>query len=685
MNFVENMVNQDIFYALGWTLIHSIWQIAIIGLLLKLSLFLFKSKSPELRYWVSISAIILVVIISVKTFTNYFPDNSINGNSAVSSELISLSGSSNEAFSNNYDAYEVRENLFFQNLTLWIGQNIIYIVGIWMLGIILFSIRLAGSFLFVQRIKNRTNFPMEKKWNEYLISIKQKLNIFRRVQLMESVITNIPMVIGHFKPVILLPLGLISSLPCEQVEAIITHELAHIKRKDFLLNIFKSMLEVVFFYHPVFWWISSMADDERENCCDDLTLSVCNETDSLQKALLNLQNLNNNTNKLAAALYQNNYQLLKRIKRMKTKNLPKGCLRQNNHGFKGILAVLFILAAGIIVFMGTSAFSPKHSDIPNNDQIFGIIAPTVTEITREPVDKHTPETVIEIVPENVIPNPSLVEQKPDTVKKESSSGNVQLEIDENGNLIKVTKNGEELKEEEKEKYEKMVSGIKAMKEEEYELQKVQEELEKTKEVLKAAQEEMDKAAEEYNTALDMYYQKLSSTMDNSAFEAWSHASGDYAKALILSKIAEEKYNDIMWNFSEVWENVEKNELLESLEDIEFDEQFDLSQDLYEDVLKLQEMEMDLIADKINLQIEELQDIKLFDLEMEVFESRIRSELVEDKLLKDEDDKLSFRISSKKLAVNGKKQSKELHEKYLRLCEDLFDEKFNDDREIIIED
>jgi beta-lactamase regulating signal transducer with metallopeptidase domain len=110
------------------------------------------------------------------------------------------------------------------------------------------------------------------------------------------------MVIGHLKPIILLPVGMLTALPYDQVEAIITHELAHIKRNDYLINLIKSFFEVIFFYHPVAWWISSMMDDERENCCDDLTIKICGESSSLQNALLNLQELNQKPTYIAAAL-----------------------------------------------------------------------------------------------------------------------------------------------------------------------------------------------------------------------------------------------------------------------------------------------------------------------------------------------------------------------------------------------
>ena len=106
------------------------------------------------------------------------------------------------------------------------------------------------------------------------------------------------------KPVILLPVGLATSLPIDQVEAILAHEMAHIRRNDYLINLLKSLIEVVFFYHPVIWWISSTLETEREHCCDDITIRICGNEKSLQKALLNLQQFGQYQTALATAFTQ---------------------------------------------------------------------------------------------------------------------------------------------------------------------------------------------------------------------------------------------------------------------------------------------------------------------------------------------------------------------------------------------
>src|SRR4030095_11498069 len=91
---------------------------------------------------------------------------------------------------------------------------------------------------------------------------------------LQSSLTKVPVVIGHLKPVILFPIGILNSLPQNEVEAILLHELAHIARNDFLINLLQQFTEIIFFFNPAVIWVSSCIKSERENCCDDIAISV---------------------------------------------------------------------------------------------------------------------------------------------------------------------------------------------------------------------------------------------------------------------------------------------------------------------------------------------------------------------------------------------------------------------------
>ena len=151
------------------------------------------------------------------------------------------------------------------------------LVSGWLLGVVFFSARLTRSCWWVRSIRTRDNEPVEAAWLETLDDLRRRLGVSRPVRLLKSALVEVPTVIGWFRPVILLPAATLSGLTPGQLEAILAHELAHVRRLDYLVNAFQCLVETLMFYHPVAWWISRCIREERENCCDDLVIEVCGD------------------------------------------------------------------------------------------------------------------------------------------------------------------------------------------------------------------------------------------------------------------------------------------------------------------------------------------------------------------------------------------------------------------------
>ena len=131
----------------------------------------------------------------------------------------------------------------------------------------------------MQRLKSHGTDPVTGTIQDAAARIARQLGLKRRVRLLQSALVDTPLVIGALKPVILLPAALITELPADQLEALLAHELAHVLRQDYLINLLQSVVETLLFYHPAVWWISSQVRKERENCCDDLAVNVaCDRT-----------------------------------------------------------------------------------------------------------------------------------------------------------------------------------------------------------------------------------------------------------------------------------------------------------------------------------------------------------------------------------------------------------------------
>ena len=134
-----------------------------------------------------------------------------------------------------------------------------------------------------------------------LQKLAQRLRVTGPVKLVESTLVQIPTVVGWLRPVILLPASAIVGLTPKQLEALLAHELAHIRRHDYLINMLQSIIEILGFYHPAVWWISHQIRIERENCCDDLAVSISGDTAHYAKTLVEMERIRSGHAELALA------------------------------------------------------------------------------------------------------------------------------------------------------------------------------------------------------------------------------------------------------------------------------------------------------------------------------------------------------------------------------------------------
>ncbi len=158
-----------------------------------------------------------------------------------------------------------------------LNRHLAWVVAAWLLGVSLLSLRLLLGWLAVERLKRFGVRALDGELRARLDDLSGRLRITRPVRLLESALAEIPAVIGWLKPVILLPVQACTGLRPEQITAIIAHELAHIKRNDYIVNCVQVIVETVLFYHPVVWWLSRAIRREREACCDDVAVSLCGD------------------------------------------------------------------------------------------------------------------------------------------------------------------------------------------------------------------------------------------------------------------------------------------------------------------------------------------------------------------------------------------------------------------------
>ncbi len=150
-----------------------------------------------------------------------------------------------------------------------------WLVELWFIGVVLLSLRSAGGILLIERLRRRETTPVGQGLLELCISLQRRMGLTRVVRYCESLRLDAPAVAGWLRPVVLLPMSAVTGLTEAQLEAVIAHELAHIRRYDALVNLFQVAVETLLFYHPAVWWLGKRVRVEREHCCDDEAVALC--------------------------------------------------------------------------------------------------------------------------------------------------------------------------------------------------------------------------------------------------------------------------------------------------------------------------------------------------------------------------------------------------------------------------
>jgi uncharacterized protein (TIGR03435 family) len=228
-----------------------------------------------------------------------------------------------------------------------------WLVSIWLVGVVMLAARAAVGWWRVSRLHRLGLSSKSSAWQAAANRIAGRLGLTRAVRIVELPHIDVPFVIGCLRPMVVLPLSAMTQLNVMQVEAILAHELAHIRRHDYLVNLLQTLAETVFFYHPAVWWLSARIRDEREHCCDDVAVEVCGDPVGYAAALTELESSRIGDLNLATAATGG--LLINRVRRILKIELPK----QSSVSHWATSAVL---AAGVLATATTVAQSPAPAD-----------------------------------------------------------------------------------------------------------------------------------------------------------------------------------------------------------------------------------------------------------------------------------------------------------------------------------
>ena len=364
--------------ALGKTTVHSLWIGLLIVALLRFILLHIPDKFSDLRYGISVSALLLLFTSVIATFILLYKPSVASHQAYLPTDLIS-------SFSGKFTVQDPGYT--------GIGIHRIFIIfgQVYFAGVITMLMR-SVVFLFHVRNLRTSGTPVAPEWHSRLSLISKSLGIRRSVDILESVRIKVPLLAGALRPVIIVPAGMVTNLPFNQVETIMMHELSHLKRKDYLVNIMQLFIEGILFYHPTVWIISGLVREEREHCCDDEVLRMTDNPVNYARALIHIAEYQHFSRLVPGATGTGKHHLKFRINRILNIQTMKTNMRDK-------VISLSLVAVTVIIFLAISSFSAGpsfiRSGVMKNQNIShpaepGVIAPPDT---IPQVNEQVPEEV----------------------------------------------------------------------------------------------------------------------------------------------------------------------------------------------------------------------------------------------------------------------------------------------------
>jgi beta-lactamase regulating signal transducer with metallopeptidase domain len=366
METIADIFQAGIIQRLGWTLVHFVWQGGAVGLILAIVLKLLNKSSANLRYTIACMALVLIVVMPAVTIRMVAV--SVEAIEPIKQAAIDLpkAGMETQAIA-EIPQVEPRPAPVAASPRVSLKDRFIeivepalpFIVAGWLVGVFGLSLWHLGGWRQLQRLR-RQMVKQVPALKAKLQQLSNMLGIRKAVGLMESALVQVPTVVGHLKPVILLPASALTGLSSEQIEAILAHELAHIKRCDYLVNMLQTVVEILGFYHPAVWWVSHKIRVERENCCDDIAVSVCSDRVCYAKALTTMEEIRGRQPALAVAASGGS--LFDRIRRLLGK---EGKDEAKLSWAPSVIAMLLTISFLIPISFAMSSRGKTNSNLPD--------------------------------------------------------------------------------------------------------------------------------------------------------------------------------------------------------------------------------------------------------------------------------------------------------------------------------
>ena len=366
-------------HALGWALVDSLWQEALAGAGLAALLALLPVRAARIRYALATLTLGLMLALPLASAarlsgTSPWTDDVVTATSPVAPGPTSGPGPQAAPMGATPAApVAARIRAVLEPALPWV-------VLVWFGGVVALSLRLASGWLVTRQLGRVGTASVPDACREAVARLAARLRISRPVRVLQSAVVQVPAVMGWLRPVILLPASALTGLTALQLDALLAHELAHVRRYDYLVNLVQSVIETLLFYHPAVWWVSQQVREEREHCCDDLAVAVCGDAHLYATALVGMERLRGTPPAFALAATGRGGALMGRIRRLvapvQVEIFPRW--------MAGVIAVTVALGGGAHLASGTAATGDRGGTRPATlDSLIDRV-----EALRNPAARH---------------------------------------------------------------------------------------------------------------------------------------------------------------------------------------------------------------------------------------------------------------------------------------------------------
>jgi len=369
----------------GWTLVHFLWQGALIAAITAGALRLLSRRTAQLRYAVGVSALSIMIAAPAVTFVFYAQAGSIlRGTMLRTAAILDPAVLSRTAAAIVLPAHNPQ-------WTTWV-------VALWIVGVVLSSLRILVGWRLTRRLLQTASDSVPESVKQMLACMMARMAFVRPVNLLISERIDGPAAIGWLKPVVLLPITAVTGLDPAQLQAVLAHELAHIRRHDFLVNVLQQCVESLLFYHPAVWWLSRRIRMEREHVCDDLAVAACGDPAVYAKALVELERSRSNVPEMAMAAARGS--LKARVRRI------FGWTPEGRDWREAAMAAMFVLTVLAAVAWQTRTIEAQSMTV------HGTPAGTPTLLSPEvEVQPPTPTAMLAATLASLAPSPEISAQQ----------------------------------------------------------------------------------------------------------------------------------------------------------------------------------------------------------------------------------------------------------------------------------